>query len=180
MLFYSCFNIKWRNRSRKCLISPLTKCSISPLALISWNRISGEIRHFYDESQHRFLVLFLLPRFMKYFFSSKVHFLQNGRLFSFTILCGTFYFQRRVIFNLTRPDNIVTWIYFIFYSKQFVLFFFSFVVVSQMEVSLSIPNSNLNANNMSDSSPRISISINRIKIYFPGLPDIFVDDKSIR
>ena len=54
------------------------------------------------------------------------------------------------------------YISFLFISKQFVLFFFSFVVISQMEVSLSIPNSNLNANNMSDSSPRISISINRI------------------
>ena len=57
------FLVQCPHSTRKCLISPLTKCSISPLALIRWNKISGEIRHFSVESQHRFPVLFLLPRF---------------------------------------------------------------------------------------------------------------------
>ena len=41
-----------------------SKCSIWPLTLIRWNKISGEISYFCVESKHHFPVLFLLPRFM--------------------------------------------------------------------------------------------------------------------
>ena len=85
------FPFQCQPSTRKCLISPLTKCSISPLALIRWNKISGEIRHFSVESEHRFPVLFLLPRFM--FQSKRCNSYSTSTMKNGTVICVSIDFK---------------------------------------------------------------------------------------